>query len=521
MKLRFGASAAEHCVSSFQPLRMRFLSRVALCIALVACGGAESSGPPSTLESPGLRVTGASLTDTVDAMLPRALFAHVVASDGKPASGIDVTFTATRRSPNAVTPIAPTLVMSMSATGSFSSPVVATTNAQGDASVFVRTGTVAGTGTVVITVPTLGLTDTAKYTVQPGSVSAVSVAPADTAVFVGGSVMLRANAVDRHGNPRADAVTISVSRAIASVQAATITGTTIGRARVTATAGALSDTAGLSIVPHGTLVAQSIMLGSAIELALYTFDLDGTNVRKVVTSVVAGTGFFGDLVPVWSADGKFIFYHDDKLDQTRALWVYDVASGTTRRLTSGATALNHEAWPAVSRDGQWVYYNGSELGGSTLYRIAPVGTNREQPGPSGLRTPSLSPEGTRVAAVNPASPSGGTGPIVVFDIASKRVTPLGVNAQSVAWSPVDERIAYITDFGTALRMIYADGSGDRSLTSSVGFTGRVSWSPDGKYVVAHGLNTLTIVDVSTGESIPVPLSFKAAPFGFANPSWKP
>jgi hypothetical protein len=465
-------------------------------------------------------LAGASGTDTVDAIPASALVVRVIGPDGKPAPNVTVRFTPTQRMTTGQFPSnQATMLVAALTSATWTTLGVATTNDQGDAAILVRMGTLAGAGAIIVGAPALGFTDTATFTVQPGTASRLVVAPADTTVYIGGTVAVRAQAVDRYQNARADAVTLSTSRPVAAVQGTTVTGADIGRARITATAGTRSDTMGISIVPRGTIVAQAQMEHTGIELALYIVDLDGRNLRKIVSSVVAGTGYFGELPPVWSTDGKSVFYHDNKFDHTRALWVVDVATGVTRRLPSGTVALPHEAWPAVSPDGRWVYYNGSDFEGTTLFRIDPTGTTREQVGPAGIATPTVSSDGRRVAALGVSTFfASGSGPIVIYDLATKVLTKLNITAQTLAWSPVDNRIAYLGS-SNDLRVVNADGTGDRALATDAGFSGRIAWSPDGKYVIAHRGRWFGLVTVATGEVIPI--SFVGLSVGLLNPSWKP
>jgi hypothetical protein len=48
----------------------------------------------------------------------------------------------------------------------------------------------------------------------------------------------------------------------------------------------------------------------------------------------------------------------------------------------------------------------------------------------------------------------------------------------------------------------------------------MDWSPDGKYLVATRQGRLTVIDVATGEEMPIRLN--ALPrHPFAAPAWKP
>jgi Tol biopolymer transport system component len=139
------------------------------------------------------------------------------------------------------------------------------------------------------------------------------------------------------------------------------------------------------------------------------------------------------------------------------------------------------------------------------------------PAGAGQRQPSLSPDGTSAAFS-----AGGT--LAVMDLASKQVTSLGLTAAAPAWSPLGDLIAYVsaTDYQNSgtIHVVRPDGGGDRVVTTRVGYVGRLDWSPDGKYLVAaHNGGSLAVIDVATGEEMPVRL--RAGGQSFLSPSWKP
>jgi hypothetical protein len=81
-----------------------------------------------------------------------------------------------------------------------------TTDSEGGAAVRIRLGYTAGSGGIVITVPTTGYQDTVLCQVRPGAPSAVEVSPLDSAAFVGGGLSLNTRVLDRAWNVRADPV---------------------------------------------------------------------------------------------------------------------------------------------------------------------------------------------------------------------------------------------------------------------------------------------------------------------------
>jgi TolB protein len=506
---------------------LRLAPALLLATALLTplgCGGGGDgpTDPPTGSGAPELQiVAGAGATDTIAAIRRQPLVVRVVGANGKPLAGRVVLFAPTPLTAPPSTPPPSSITSTTMAVETVEgwAPIGAgETDSDGRVAALVRMGVAAGPAGIVVSVPELGLAATATYTVTPGVARAFTVSPQDTAVYVGATLTLRAGMRDRAGNVRGDAVTYELTSSRATVVGSTLSATAIGRVRLTARSGALSDTIGVSIVPRGTIAAYSRVMTTGHELAVYAFDLDGSNFRKVVPSVI-GSGYFGEMPPVWSRDGATIFYHDNKSDHTRALWRVDVATGASRRLLSPADQFVHEAWPSRSADGQWVYFNGSAFNEATLFRVRTDGTGREQVSASGAsqRHPSPSPDGTTVAFS-----SGGT--LTVMNLASKQVTSLGLTAAAPAWSPLGDLIAYVSAsdyYGSgALHVVRPDGTGARAVTTSQGYVGRLDWSPDGKYLVAaNNSGSLAVIDVASGEEMPVRLT--VAGQSFLSPSWKP
>jgi Tol biopolymer transport system component len=54
--------------------------------------------------------------------------------------------------------------------------------------------------------------------------------------------------------------------------------------------------------------------------------------------------------PTWSPDGRFISFQATRDDGTRHVWIVEVATGATRRLTSGASEDSHPQWSPVNAD---------------------------------------------------------------------------------------------------------------------------------------------------------------------------
>ena len=145
------------------PNRLRRLFGGVVAAGLVVGCGGDSTAPPT---QSGLRIdAGANVTDSISAALTQALIVEVRKPNGSEVSGAVVRFTAL---PNDSLPYASAIAVANLNSEFFSNFVSDSTDAHGHAAVLVELGSVAGKAGIVITVPELGLTDTAWYTVKPG-----------------------------------------------------------------------------------------------------------------------------------------------------------------------------------------------------------------------------------------------------------------------------------------------------------------------------------------------------------------
>lgn len=490
-----------------------------LLSAVTACGGDAASGTNSSgntppLPTPGLHIlAGAGVADTVDTAPLQSLTVQLADASGQPVRGTVVRFTATAGTIPGPYPLTTsTMLVSDLKSAAWTSFVSVSTDSSGLASVLVRLGAVAGTGMILVNAPTAGLLDTAKYTVRAGNPVRITVAPRDTALFVGGTAAMRATAADRYGNSRNDAATYTTTNSHISVSGGVVSGATIGRSMVSARVGTFRDSMFVSVVPRGTIAAYVAMRSTGDQLAVYTFDLDGSHFRQLVNTVIFA-GYFGEMPPVWSQDGKSIFYHDNKNDHTRMLMVVDAASGVSRRLIAPSLQLPDERRPTRSADGQWVYFNGPDYGVSQAYRVKTDGSIREllTPGGATQSYPQPSPDGTQIVYVSSSK-------LETMTLATKVVKRLGNTAVLARWSPSGSYIAYKDD-GVGLWIVRPDGTGARQVAAQTQFDQFFDWSPDEQYIVATASGTVALVDVNSGEVLPISITAKS--IALASPSWKP
>ncbi len=178
-------------------------------------------------------------------------------------------------------------------------------------------------------------------------------------------------------------------------------------------------------------------------------------------------------------------------------------------------------WPAARRVAviTWVYFSARNAPWEPrfLCRIRADGSGLERLTESlaaTLDVSSASPgrDGRRVVL----SPGGAT--LALYDVATGTVTGIGISGRSPRWSPVDDRIAFLSGDpqSTVLQVVQADGTALQTLATDA-FADGLDWSPDGRWLIVRGPRSLVVVNASTGEQLPL------APFRapFTDPSWRP
>jgi TolB protein len=477
-------------------------------------GGCGGDGPTEPKFQSGINfVAGHSLTDTAMARPIQALVVEIRGDDRKPLAGVPVRFEGVGHPGGPqYNPQMEAYLVRVDGTQLLSF-IADTTDAQGRVQALVQLGQVAGPARIVVTVPTLGVQDTARYTVTPASVYRVAVAPKDTLLYAGKSYTLRGSVVDRWGNRREDAVTYTASAGVTVDSRGAVSTGSVGRSFVVAQAQGRADTAWITIPPQGTLAAFSRRAGD--NMGLVTVNLDGSGFRRLAVS----SEYYGPdhMAPVWAPSGTEVVFQDGSYSSLR-LFRVDMNGAVKRFLTTTPSGLSSENWPQYSRDGRWVYFHGPMGNPSSLLRAAADGTGATvvtTPAPSGYAYhPSPSPDGQRLAYVTTHS---GT-QVRILNLATGTDLPIAVSGNTPRWSPVEDLIAYRKPDET-IGLMKADGSEQRTVSA----TGRrydfgFNWSPDGEWLVARSNSTgsLDLINVKTGTTLPLPFST-----GLSNPAWKP
>jgi hypothetical protein len=485
----------------------RYFLLVATILVSTSC--VDSSGPGGG--RPGLTlVSGYNLTDTIEAKPVKALVVEVRDDRG----AIVPQGTVVRFSPVVSDFNSEMLVGSLTST-SFNIFAAAETDGAGRAAVLVQMGTVAGPARIAISVPTVGVEDTARYTVLPGQPSAILIAPLDTAMYVGGSYTIRGGVVDRWGNARTDPVAYTATPGVSVSSSRVVSASTIGRYAVTGTAGGLSATGRFSVVPQGT-VAALVYRDDGFHIV--TFNLDGSGFHDVVRVVDAGIG----PRPRWIPGTNTIIYTEyfGGLQQLRTV---DANGKVSPFFSSPPVTMMHQAEPSPSANAPVLYFSAydSRCYGASAYCLFRSGIDGTNPELLGDRIavadenphPSASPDGSKVAFVM-------RGPqIKVFDYTTRTVSTWSVAGNYPAWSPDGTQIAYEDPSGGPLHLINPDGTSQRVITSDSGYysDSRVAWSPDSKWLIGQNFanGSLDVIEVATGKVLPI-----MSGVGYGSVSWR-
>jgi hypothetical protein len=492
---------------------------------LSSCGGDGPTKPAPG--EPGIHfVAGAASSDTVGALFAQALVVEVRRSDGSPAAGEVVRLESAFTGPDVWPGPVYDLEVASPASNLFVPIFADTTDAKGRLTVLVKLGTVAGKARLAVSVPALGMQDTARYTVLPGAAVGIRIFPRDTALAMGGTAELRASVIDRFLNTRSDEIRVTPRGQAVVLSGTEVTAQSFGRARLDVRSGTMEDSVFVSVVPQGTLAGFTDIESTGQAVALYTMETDGHLLQKVRETVV-GPGYAGDMPATWTARGTQLVYHDNNWDHSKQLYLLDLTTGDNRRFLPVQDQMQMEEWPYASSGGEWVYFTGGTYSRAALYRAHQDGTGLQKLTPDDMPNESQgtpSPDGKRLAYV---LADGGFGSLAIMDLETGKRRSLGISGASPRWSPAGNEIAFIAWGGSSgsdsgvLAAVGPDGSNIRTITRSAAtYYPLFDYSPDGKYIAAVSRQgVLTIIDVQSGIEVPVVLPALERPI--IAPAWKP
>lgn len=492
--------------------RLAFVLAATAFAAIAACGD-DPVGPRG---APEIRIlSGVGTSDTIATRSTQQILVQVRDRRGHPLAGVEVHFA------DAAPPVFNSLGQRLAflLRGSYGwlvHSVVDTTDLAGRAEVWVDAWRLAGERVVEIALPAFDVVDTARFMVLPGAATGLALEPRDTIVMVGTTSRLRGAVHDRADNARADAITWRLLSGEATLDGAGgITMPTAGFARVEASSGGWADTAVVFGARPATL--SGFAVHTSVEVSLLLLEIDGTRRRTVLRENIAVLGS-DDRIPHWSPATRELYYQ--VLDAGRgssSIWAIDTLGNRRPLLAQGSMRWQYRPQPSL--DGKWIYFYGNRDPGTdtALWRARPDGSLVEglASGRTGTDTdmhPAPSPDGTRIVFTSFRAGSN-VASLYILELASGRVTPLGVAGYMPRWSPTGERIAYFDWVRDQLRVVDAGGANDRALGPSLGYP--FSWSPDGRWIVGRGGNPgFVIVDANTGDRVRVPGSD-----GLFSPAW--
>lgn len=227
----------------------------------------------------------------------------------------------------------------------------------------------------------------------------------------------------------------------------------------------------------GIFLTKMAFVGTATgHKEIYVSDYDGYNVKQITNDRSIA------LLPRWSPQGDKLFYNSYKEGEGPALYMRDMVTGRTTKV-SGRKGLNIGA--AWAPDGRSAALCMSMDGEPDIYRIDLSGKVIERVTNSlGISvSPAFSPDGSKIAFV---SNRAGGPQIYIRGLKEKREERLTFEGRyntSPAWSSLN-RIAYTGAEDGRFNIFTIDpgGGGLRNLTNGQGNSEDACWSPNGRYI---------------------------------------
>ena len=234
-----------------------------------------------------------------------------------------------------------------------------------------------------------------------------------------------------------------------------------------------------------------------------------------------------EMYPAVSPDGTQVAYMVEGQD-TSDIYVTQIATNATRRLTQGAGRNSQPAW---SPDGTRLVFVSDRAGTLDLYTMDADGSRQRRllDAPTlGVSGPSWSPDGrTIVFAAFTSNPDGTARPAALYAVPAAGGQPARltdeIGASRPEWSPDGTLIAFDgpgDDPNGSIFLAHPDGSGITRITPA-GWGGAIdpTWSPDGTEIAFArfgGGNGAGIWIEPSGGGTPTPVD---GTVGADMPSW--
>ncbi len=237
--------------------------------------------------------------------------------------------------------------------------------------------------------------------------------------------------------------------------------------------------------------------------------------------------------PMWSADGKRIFFMSDR-SGSENLWVKDAASSASKAQQLTTFKDGRVLWPNISYDGKTIVFE-REFGiwklDTATSKVGPIEiTLRGSPaGPEGTRLAAtsqfrdlvLSPDGKKIAFVSHGEVFAGSSH---EPGAATRVSNTPGSEFGIVWAPDSRKIVYVSDRDTVYHLYEYDFVSSKETQLTHGSSGETSprWSPDGKFLafIRDGKDVIVYDAAAKQERVLVSSHFSKPPQDAAY-EWSP
>lgn len=208
----------------------------------------------------------------------------------------------------------------------------------------------------------------------------------------------------------------------------------------------------LSWSPDGSMIAfsagfyvtktqNSLISTRGVDLTnIYVMNADGSNVVQLTDAETSSSN------PAWSPDGTMIAF-SRRMNDSSEIFVVKVASGETSRLTSFQHRKGHALQPSWSPDGEFIVYNfKGNSSNSDLYllEVKSGRSSRLTDTPGNDEYPAWSPDGGKIAFTTTTNPWKY---VFVIDSDGSNLTALSGEVeeyydQHPSWSPDGKQIVF-------------------------------------------------------------------------------